>query len=240
MATLVQQDGSQVYLHGHQQEVFNRSENEGFNFSGFLEQVTLLEKNRVEMFTNNMMYKSENSDQTGSQESNDWNYQARMNESFNKGNMEYSFQEQNGFSSQENEFNHEAGGYNYSTSYNGGGSGFIQESHGLYESEVDLWSPHSKFTRRQSQGQGFQTLQDLINSSKAEDIPFTADDFPSLRKDPVKSRLPRTEKNWAAGWEKQQRERSGQPANQSQVQSEQNLVQVEQPRVNFHWQEKEF
>jgi len=248
MATLVQQDGSQVYLRGHQPEVFNRSENDGFNFSGFLEQVTLLEKNRVEILTNNMMYKSEHSDQqTGSQESNDWNYQARVNDSFNKGNMDHSYQEQTGFSSQD-EFNHEAGGYNYDTSYNGGGSGYIQESHGLYESEVDLWSPHSKFNRRQSQGHGFQTLQDLINSSKAEDIPFTADDFPSLRKDPVKSRLPRIEKNWASGWVKHQRERSGsgQPINQSQVQHEQNPGQMESARVNFQWhaplpwQEKEF
>merc|ERR1719481_1453574 len=67
--------------------------------------------------------------------------------------------------------------------------------------------------------QGFPSLQDLINSGHAEDIPFTADDFPSLSKEPASRhhrsqpesrhlvevegrRLSgsRADHSWAAGW----------------------------------------
>ena len=104
---------------------------------------------------------------------------------------------------------------------------FNLESHGLYDAEN--WSPHSKLSRRQSHG--IQTLQDIINTSKAEDIP----DFPSLSKGSTESRLPQAEKTWASGWNAQRKPHASNP-----VQLCTNSGQVESnPQISFQWLENE-
>ena len=118
-----------------------------------------------------------------------------MNDSFNAGNHDQSYHEQRehigynhdlgGYNPDSAEYNLDTSGYNYDTGYNGGV--YKLESHGLYEADAENWSPHSKFSRRQSHG--IQTLQDIINTSKAEDIP----DFPSLSKGSTESCLPQAE-----------------------------------------------
>ena len=203
------------------------------------------------MMANRMLYRNESSEQGGSLDNNEWSYQIKVNDSFNNGNPDNSYHEYSGYNHDlsgynqdgneyniENaEYSRDSGCYNYDTGYNGGGNGFNRESHGLYESEADAWSPHGKYNRRQSQG--FQTLQDLINTdvSKGEDIPFTADDFPSLSKEPAESRLPRSEKNWAVGWAKQ---KATNDQNCNQVQLGTNPAQMEaNPQISFQWMENE-
>jgi len=231
MATMVQHEPSQGYIQ-QQNPAFNPSENENFNFTGFLDQVNFLEQNKMEMMDNRMLYRNENYEQGGSLDGQEMSYQIRVNDSFNNGTQDHSYHEYSGYShdlsgfNQENteptEYRRDSGCYNFDTAYQGRG--------GFYESEADSWSPHNKYNRRQSQG--FQTLQDLINTSKAEDIPFTADDFPSLSKDPAESRLPRNEKSWASGWGKQEV-----PTEQVQAVTRP-VAQVEtNPGISFQWLE---
>eukprot|EP00092_Neocalanus_flemingeri_P015998 GFUD01017316.1.p1 GENE.GFUD01017316.1~~GFUD01017316.1.p1 ORF type:complete len:314 (+),score=68.46 GFUD01017316.1:88-1029(+) len=245
MATLVQQEGAQGYLQA-QQEVFNQSENEKFNFAGFLDQVNFLEQSKVEMLANTIMYRNETPEQGGSLDNNEWSYQIRVNDSFNKGKPDHSYNEQLGYNpdlsgyNHENEYNTETVGYNndnteynHNSEYNYNGVGYNHESHGLFESEFNTWSPQSKV-----KGPGFQTLQDLINTSNAEDIPFTDDDFPTLCKDPVKSR-PRSENNWASGWAANQRNRGEQNSDTTQVGTNPGQVEAN-PQISFQWMENEF
>ena len=157
-----------------------------------------------------------------------------MNDSFDPGNHDQSYHEHrehigynhdlSGYNPDSAEYNLDTSGYNYDTGYNGGV--YNLESHGLYEADAGNWS---KFSRRQSHG--IQTLQDIINTSKAEDIP----DFPSLSKGSTESRLPQAEKTWASGWNAQRKPHASNP-----VQLCTNPGQVESnPQISLQWLENE-
>ena len=89
------------------------------------------------------------------------------------------------------------------------------------------------------QSRGFQSLKDLINTSNAEDLPFTAEDFPSLSKNSAKGCLhPRSEKIWATGWANQ-RNKDEQNSNQVQ-QLGTNPGQIEEhQQIGFQWREND-